>query len=71
LKSLHRQIVAIAFDEAEGLANQAVGVGEPMRPPQSKLFASEVEQIRRMKVDAESGSVQTDGGINGTVMTGA
>ena len=57
------------FDEAERLANEAVAVGEGMRPPQTKLFASQVEQIRRMKTAAESGSAPTDGGVNGAVMT--
>jgi hypothetical protein len=57
------------FDEAEGLASEAVAAGERMRPPQAKLFASQVEQIRRMKTAAESGSVQMDGGINGAVIT--
>jgi hypothetical protein len=57
------------FDEAEGLANEAVAVGEGMRPPQTKLFAPQVEQIRRMKTAAESGSAPTDGVVNGAVMT--
>jgi hypothetical protein len=57
------------FDEAERLANEAVAVGKRMRPPQTKLFAPQIEQIRRMKTAAESGSVRTDGVVNGAVMT--
>jgi tetratricopeptide (TPR) repeat protein len=57
------------FDEAEGLANEAVSVGERMRPPQTKLFTPQVEQIRQMKIAAESGSVETDGVVNGAAMT--
>ena len=57
------------FDEAERLANEAVAVGERMHPQQTKLFAPQVEQIRRMKTDAESGSLQTDGVVNGAIMT--
>jgi tetratricopeptide (TPR) repeat protein len=55
------------FDEAERLANEAVAVGERMRPP--RLFAPQVEQIGRMKTAAESGSAPTDGVVNGAVMT--
>jgi tetratricopeptide (TPR) repeat protein len=55
------------FDEAEGLVNEALAIGERMRPPQSKLFAAQAEQIRRMKTAAESGSVQTDGVVHGGI----
>jgi hypothetical protein len=57
------------FGEAERLANQAVALGERMRPPQTKLFAPQVERIRQMKTAAESAPVRTDGPVNGTAMT--
>jgi len=54
------------FEEAERLANEAVAIGERMRPPQANLFAPQVEQIRRMKAAAESGSARTDAVGTGT-----
>jgi hypothetical protein len=47
--------MARQFDEAERLANEAVAVGQAMRPPRTDLFARQAEQIRRMKAAAESG----------------
>lgn len=57
------------FDEAERLANEAVSVGERLRPPQTNLFARQLDQIRRMQVAAESGPVRTDGVGNAAVVT--
>jgi len=49
------------FDEAERLANEAVSIGERVRPAQTKLFASQADQIRRLKTGAESGAARTEG----------
>jgi len=57
------------FNEAERLANEAVAVGERMRPPQTKAFAAQADQIRRMKAAAESGSARTEGWGNGGGVT--
>ena len=58
------------FEEAERLANEAVGVGERMRPPRTNLFVPTVEQIRRMKSASESGPVLTDSVVNGSALRG-
>jgi len=42
------------FDEAERLANEAVAIGQTMRPPQPNLFAPQLEQVRRMKAAPQS-----------------
>ena len=42
------------FDEAEHLANEAVAIGQTMRPPQPNLFAPQLEQVRRMKAAPQS-----------------
>jgi len=58
------------FEEAERLANEAIAVGERMRPPRSNLFVPTVEQIRRVKTAWESGRAGTDGVVNGSVLRG-
>ena len=42
------------FDEAERLANEALAIGETMRPPQANSFAQQLEQIRQMKAAPQS-----------------
>jgi hypothetical protein len=55
------------FDEAERLADEAVAVGQTMRPPRTDLFARQAEQIHKMKTAAESGAATT--APNGVTVT--
>lgn len=41
------------FDEAERLANEAVAIGQRLRPPQPNMFAAQLEEIARMKTAPE------------------
>jgi len=59
------------FDEAERLAEEALAIGQSLRPPRSDLFRGEMEQIRRMKADAQSGAVTVQPGFFGTFISGA
>jgi tetratricopeptide (TPR) repeat protein len=62
------------FDEAERLANEAVAIGQKMRPNQSNVFTAQLEQIRRMKADPSSidSATQVPGsiGVIGSFQTG-
>lgn len=48
------------FEEAEQLATEAVAVANGLRPPNSTLFDSHLEQIRQMKAAATRGAVPPD-----------
>jgi hypothetical protein len=51
------------FAEAERLSQEAIAVGQTMRPPRADLFRSQAEQIQRMNVAAQSAAPA--GGITG------
>jgi len=57
------------FDDAGRLVNEAIAVGERMRPPQSNLFEPQADQIRRIKTAAESKPARTEGSGNGAGVT--
>ena len=40
------------FDEAERLASEAIAIGQAMRPPQGGQFATQLDQIRKLRSPA-------------------
>jgi tetratricopeptide (TPR) repeat protein len=58
--------VAGQFDEAERLAQEAMALGQAMRPPRADMFRGQAEQILRMKAAAESGAPSR--GPNGAII---
>lgn len=46
--------MAQQFDEAERLANEAIAVGQRLRPPQTEMFQQQVQQIQQMKAHPPS-----------------
>ena len=42
------------FDEAERLASEASAIGQAMRPPQGEQFATQIDQIRKLRSTAET-----------------
>jgi hypothetical protein len=59
------------FEEAERLANEAVTIGQNLRPPRTDLFQRQAEQIQRMKANAQSGAGPPATGITGSRLGGS
>jgi hypothetical protein len=51
------------FDEAERLAQEALAVGQALRPPGTDPFQYQAEQIRRLKADAELAPARPAGAV--------
>ncbi len=51
------------FEEAERLAEEAVSIGQRLRPPQPNMFAGQLEQIRRMRAAPQPGVRGPDGAV--------